>query len=119
MRTQPKICETVIPDALNGGGNMTFSPGLGCNAPDGAVVFQDAKKNDWLRLESDGRVYVRGEPVVDPDAVFVYRTFKAWLAMAMGGPAPIEVMSEYVQKMKPLPAGETCEISPDAVVKTS
>lgn len=98
----------IAPPVSGRGGDITFTPGRGFNKNprelvhqnDGAIVFCDAHGGQWMRLESDGKVTVRGQPVDDPEPSFVYQNFKTWLIMAISpmtlGPAPVDVGPDCV-----------------------
>ena len=44
---------------------------------DGHISFKAADGQEMIRLESGGKVFIRGVPC--DDNPFVYRTFRAWL----------------------------------------
>ena len=75
------------------GGDIRFYPGKGgrvrdVDGEDGAIILFDAQENEWLRLESDGRAFVRGELV--ETNVEVWRAFRGWLGAATGSTTPPE-----------------------------
>ena len=73
------------------GGDIIFQPGRGGRYPgeppglDGAILFQDAEGVEFLRLETDGRAFVRGELIATNEDVF--KVFAGWVvgSLAMVG----------------------------------
>ena len=69
------------------GGDIIFMPGRGGVAKDGrkgvdgSIIFRMADGSDWMRLEPDGRVTVRGRLVASD--VGAYLALVAWLANAV------------------------------------
>lgn len=84
------MSDTGAVNGAYGGGDVILKPGRGgiprraasdCESPrDGSIVFQDANDQELMRLESGGKIYIRGTQVDDDDRV--YATFLEWLVMA-------------------------------------
>ncbi len=64
---------------IGAGGNVTFSPGEG--SPPGCLRFLLADRQEMMRFNHDGKVYVRGEEVDDNREI--YRHFRRWLQLAL------------------------------------
>ena len=58
---------------------------------DGAILFQDAEGVEFLRLETDGRAFVRGELIATNEDVFkVFASWVAGITATVGAGASIE-----------------------------
>jgi len=64
--------------AVGRGGNVYLSPGSGC--PPGAILFMLADNTEFMRIEHNGRCFVRGELVDTNKAVYIH--FRRWLRLA-------------------------------------
>lgn len=70
-----KPLRIALPDSR--GGDVILSPGQGRNAPDGSIIFQLNSGQEMIRLDADGKIYVRGNEVDDDPLVYI--AFRDWL----------------------------------------
>ena len=78
------MADLLIEKGLKKGGDIIFSPGPGYeNAPGGSFIFKDASGAERMRLDPDGRSFVRGNLVSSDPEVWI--AFREWVMRCIRG----------------------------------